>query len=157
MRKVFKKIFMLGIILCFVAYLALNYSDKVNKISHSIISNNQQLDNGRQYLKFKRILDKTKEKNESKVLLKLSTKRFLAYDGGGFDESNSKLIKCANNIEVELTSSYENADFSFFHMSLIQLDKLAVKVNKKVYTMVYTLESEVNTFEIFEILCEFIV
>jgi hypothetical protein len=129
--------------------LGLNYSNKVNKVSHSIISNEQQLNNERQYFKLNKILDSIREKNASEVL-KLSTKRFLAYDGGGFDQSNSQLIKCANNIEVEITTSYENADFSFFHMSLIQLDKLSVKANKKVYTMVYTLESEVKSFEILQ-------
>jgi hypothetical protein len=139
MRKVFKKIFILGITSCFVAYLALNYFGKVKR---NVISNDHQFKEEHTNFKSNMILKSIKHKNAS-TELKSSTKRFLAFDGGGFEQSISNIIKCSNNIEIELTTSYENADFSFFHMSLIQLDKIDAKANKKIYTMVYTLESEV--------------
>ena len=72
-------------------------------------------------------------------------KHYVAFDGGGFGSVNTGLIKCNENLEVEVVGEpTSNVNISFFHMSLPGLPQ-----SKEPYSMVFTMESEV-CFVIFE-------
>lgn len=76
--------------------------------------------------------------------------RFFAYDGGGFGSINGGITKCLNdkNVEVEImnSASPNKADILYFNMNVPDRLSGLLNKNKRQFSMVYGLESEVHSY-----------
>lgn len=168
------KFVIFGILLFFTGFLLLNYIDslgiKTNTINRNsqileLVENSKRIDDKNN--NSNKIVHAIKTDNSTKVdklniitvtilpsktvqqatsTLENAKKKYLAYDGGGFGNSNDGLIQCSNDIEIQVSGSSSDDmskyDIAYFHMNAPPA-KFENKNNKKTYKMVFTMESEV--------------
>lgn len=76
-------------------------------------------------------------------------RRLIAFDSGGFGPVERGITKCRDGTEIEVTddsSKLATADFAYYHMQVPPRREKNGENSKRVYSMVYTLESEPHSY-----------